>query len=65
MRREAKVIGAIGARADRRFAACVERLERGRSFVDPDDFADLDAIADVDGDVLAELEKARQTRETR
>ena len=29
MRRERKIIGAIGARADRCFAACVERLERG------------------------------------
>ncbi len=63
MRRQRQVVGAMGAGADRCFAARVERLERRRGFVDPDHFADLDAIADVDRDALAQLEKARQTRD--
>ena len=60
MRRQRQAVGAKGARADRRVAARVERLERGRVVVNTNDFADLDAIAHVDADALAELEKARQ-----
>ena len=60
MRRQRQIVRAIGARADRRVAAGVERLERGRGVVDPDHFADLDTVADIDADALAELEKARQ-----
>ena len=60
MRRQRQIVGAIGARADRRVAARVERLEGGRGLVDPDHFADLDAIADVDADALAKLEEARE-----
>ncbi len=59
VRRQRQIVGAIGARADRCVAARVERLERRRGLVDPDDFADLDAISDVDADALAKLEKAR------
>ena len=60
MRRQRQIVGAIGARADRRVAARVERLEGGRGLVDPDHFADLDAIAHVDADALAKLEEARE-----
>jgi hypothetical protein len=48
------------ARAPIVTAARVERLEGGRGVVDSDHFADLDAIADIDADAFAQLEKARQ-----
>ena len=60
MRRQRQGLGAKGARADRHIAARVERLEGSRGIVDPDHFANLDAIADIDADALAELEEARQ-----
>src|SRR5579872_3793873 len=63
VRRERQSLGAKGARADRRVAACIERLERGRPIVDPDDLTDLHTVADIDADALAELEKARQARD--
>src|ERR1700722_17166929 len=60
MRRQRQRLGAKGPRADRHVAARVERLERGRGIVDPDHFADLNAIADIDADALAEFKEARQ-----
>ncbi len=60
MRRQGQIVGAPGARADRRVAARLERLERGRGLVEPDHFADLDAVSNIDADALAKLEKARQ-----
>ena len=60
MRRQRQRLGAKGACADRHVAARVERLEGGRGIVDPDHFADLNAIADIDADAFAELEEARQ-----
>ena len=60
VRRQRQGLGAKSACADRRVAAGVERLESGRDVVDPDHFADLNPIADIDADALAELEKARQ-----
>ena len=60
MRRQRQGLGSKGARADRHLATRVERLERGRGIVDPDHFADLDAIADIDADALAQFKKAGQ-----
>ena len=60
MRRQRQSLGAKGARADRRIAARVERLKSGRAIVDPDHFADLHPIADIDADALAKLKEARQ-----
>ena len=60
MRRQRQSLGSKGARADGHLAARVERLEGGRGIVDPDHFADLNAIADIDADALAQFEKARQ-----
>src|ERR1700722_7597937 len=60
MGRQRQRLGAKAACADRHVAARVERLEGGRGVVDPDHFADLNAIADIDADALAQLEEARQ-----
>src|ERR1700733_14772649 len=60
MRRQRQRLSAKGARADRHIAARVERLERGGGGVDPDHFANFNAIADIDADAFAELEEARQ-----
>jgi hypothetical protein len=53
MRLERQRLGSKGARANRHLAARVERLERSRGIVDPDHFANLNAIADIDADALA------------
>jgi hypothetical protein len=62
VRRQRQIVRAIGASSDCRVAVRIERFERGRGVVDPDDFPDLNAIADVDADTLAQFEKARQAR---
>src|ERR1700733_6189246 len=64
MRRQGQGLGSKGARADRHVAARVEWLQRGRGIVDPDHFANLNTIADIDADTLAELEEARQAGDT-
>jgi len=63
VRPEGETLGAIRSRADRGIATRIERLQGDRNVFDPYDFADLQAIADIEPHAFAQPHEPRAPRD--